>query len=307
MHTIDQLFPDISLSYPQLQRLAKLFRRFCRDLDGALERAEEEFSSHNKSKGDICEAAVRTYLQKTLGTRYGVAGNGQIFDILGSQSKEIDVIIFDNLWSTRFTPADSKEPPIIPVESVYAVIEVKKRLTARDLRNAVGNLASFKQLVRERVGPDYVAPNKRIQNLGAYAQNDVRNPYFAGVFAFQAGRKMETIFEQLLDEVKDLPTDLWPDVVVVHNEGVILPYCATCQGSQGTIYGIADDGHEPTYTLDILGQSYSLLGFHLLLAQHLHKTILAPPKYHGLYGQLAEISRMIRAWDVTPVPEDEEE
>ncbi len=290
-HSVN-LISDL-LSDNTLRRFQTLFDRFRHDLDSALERADREYSQHMPSKGDVCEAAVRKYLSETLGTRYAIA-SGQIFDSTAATSKQQDVIIFDDYWSVRLTPRDSGEPIILPVEMVYATIEVKKTLSSTDLHKAINNIRSFKSLKRETTGPEYVTSNKSIIGLGASSKKPVRNSYFSTIFAFTAGRSMNAVIEQLKREVSDIPVEEWPDVVVVHNEGIILPYCTTCNASGAThISEITRDGHIPTYFLDELVGSYSLLGFHLLLIQHLHYTILKPLNFHEMYGKLASVARLL--------------
>lgn len=290
-HTVD-LITDL-LDDDTIRRFQTLFDRFRHDLDGALERASEEYPQHMPSKGDVCEAAVCKYLSETLGSRYAIAVKGHIFDSTGTQSKEQDVIIFDDYWSVRLIPRDSGEPPIIPIESVYATIQVKKTLRSGDLRDAIANIRSFTSLKREIVGPQYVTPNKSIEGLGDSSRLPVRNPYFSAIFAFTAGRSMNTVIEQLKREVADIPPEEWPDLVVVHNEGVILPFCSTCKESGIHISRIAAAGHVATYWLDELGGSYSILGFHLLLMKHLHYTILRPLNFDGMYGKLASVARFL--------------
>ena len=285
IESITDLLPE------RFQKFQGLFKRFCNDLDGAFERANKEYKKHMPSKGDVCEAAVAKYLSESLGTRYTIATHGHVFDSTGLQSNELDVVVFDDYWSGRLTPKDSHEPPIIPVESVYAVLQVKKTLSSSELRNAIENIRSFKSLQRDRVGPENVTPNKIIKNLGMSSNHDIRNPYFGAIFAFSAGRSMETVLKQLQREVENVPIAERPDIVVVYKEGVILPFCITCNSSATHINQIALDGHVPSYLFDSLDGAYSLLGFHFLLLQHLHYTILVPPKLHELYSTLAYISR----------------
>jgi hypothetical protein len=300
-----QTAPSISDLVPdQILRFQALFRRFSADLDGALQRASVHYEKHMPSKGEVCEAAVRRYLCETLGNRYAVA-NGFAFDSQGNESQELDAIIFDDHWSVRLTPRDSNEPPYIPVESVYAAIQVKKTLSSADLRDAIDNLSSLKMLTRETVTPEFVAPNRRIQGLGKFSSQKVRNPYFTAIFAFSAGRSRETVLEQLKAEVIKRPPELWPDVIVLHKEGVILPFCQTCNTSANHIQFIASEGHELTYILDHLDGAYSLLGFHLLLMHHLHFSILAPPDFNQMYGILAEAARLLRHIAVNRCDSDE--
>lgn len=285
IETMTDLLPE------RLKRFQRLFKRFCKDLDGAFERASEEYANHMPSKGDVCEAAVAKYLSESLGTRYAITTHGHIFDGEGKQSDEMDVVIFDDHWSGRLTPKDSGEPPLIPVESVYAVIQVKKTLSSSELRSGIENIRSFKSLQRERVGPEYLTPNKSIQGIGMPGNHDVRNPYFGAIFAFSGGRSMEAILEQLKREVESVPVAERPDVIIVYKDGVILPFCTTCNTSTIHINQIALDRHIPSYLFDSLDGAYSLLGFHFLLLHHLHYTILVPPKLQDLYSALAYIAR----------------
>jgi hypothetical protein len=243
------------------------------------------------SKGEVCEAAVRKYLGETLGTRYSVT-NGFAFDSEGNQSQELDVIVFDDYWATRLTPRDSDEPPYVPVESVYAVMEVKKTLSSSALRDAIDNIRSFKALSRPAVGPKYVTSNMLIEGLGSKT-GKARNRDFAAIFALSAERSMEAVVEQLKADVTGLPPELWPDVVVVHKQGVILPLCVTCQSSGTRIDDVTGVGHQPSYLLDHLGADYSLLGFHFLLMHNLHFSILVPPNFNEMYRTLALAARLL--------------
>lgn len=292
-HTIDNL-PELLPG--TVQRFRVLFDRFGHDLDSALERANQEFSTHMPSKGDVCEAAVRKYLSECLGSRYAIA-EGAIFDSTGTQSAQQDVIVFDDHWSIRLTPKESGEPSMIPVESVYATIEVKKTLSSGELRSAIDNVRSFKSLKREQIGPSHITPNKKINNLGFPGKVDVRNPFFSAIFAFTAGRSMKAVAEQLKREVNSVPAEEWPDVIVVYKEGVILPFCTNCNTSATHISKILEDGHTPSYLLDILGVSYTLLGFHLLLIQHLHYTILGSLNFNEMYAKLAYVARQLEAME----------
>ncbi|MFH1933538.1 MAG: DUF6602 domain-containing protein [Pseudomonadota bacterium] len=201
-----------------LKRHQRLFIRLCRILDDALERATNEFPEHMPSKGDICEVAVHSFLSETLGSRYTI-GQGQIFDSTGNQSKQQDIIISDDYWCRRFTPKNPDEPALIPVESVYATIEVKKSLSSDKVRDAVQNIQSFKSLKREKTGYDYVSSQVRLNflerpNSKKPGTLGYKNPYFSAVFAFEATATIESVCENLKNAVNQLPSYEWPDVVL---------------------------------------------------------------------------------------------
>jgi len=280
-----------------LRRYQELFVSLNRSLYDALDRATTQFKEHMTSKGDVCENAVRKFLGETLGSRYAV-GQGQIFDSMGNQSKQQDIIIYDDYWSRKFTPKDSAEPALIPVESVYATIEVKKTLSSEKMRDAVQNIQSFKSLKRDKTGYDYISPQIRCDsfkesNYKKPGNLGYRNPYFSAVFVFESEAKIESVLETLKDTANRLPSSAWPDVVLIHNKGLILPFCLKCLTSGTHIENVATDGCEPSYIVDKLPNQFSLLGFYLLLMSHLQNTILRPMDYNKMYNQLSSFSRLI--------------
>jgi hypothetical protein len=95
--------------------------------------------------GQPGEQAVRDFLSARLPGRYGV-GEGLVIDASGGQSRQCDVVIYDR----ERAPILSSETglTIWPFESVYAVAQVKSKLTLSDLESAVESIASFKALSR---------------------------------------------------------------------------------------------------------------------------------------------------------------
>jgi hypothetical protein len=91
------------------------------------------------------EKAVREFLGARLPQRYAV-GEGLVVDAEGGQSQQCDVVIYDR----ERTPVLSTETAmnIWPFEAVYAVAQVKSKLTRTELESAVANIASFKALSR---------------------------------------------------------------------------------------------------------------------------------------------------------------
>jgi hypothetical protein len=96
-------------------------------------------------RGQPGEKAVRDFLSTRLPGRYGV-GEGLVIDASGGQSRQCDVVIYDR----ERAPILSSETglTIWPFESVYAVAQVKSKLTLSDLESAVEDIASFKALSR---------------------------------------------------------------------------------------------------------------------------------------------------------------
>src|SRR5882724_4680825 len=91
-------------------------------------------------RGQPRETAVREFLSTRLPGRYGV-GEGIVIDTSGGQSRQCDVVIYDR----ERTPILSSETAVTiwPFESVYAVAQVKSKLTRSELESAVEDIASF--------------------------------------------------------------------------------------------------------------------------------------------------------------------
>lgn len=99
--------------------------------------------SHPGLKGAAFEGTVKQFFRQYLPDRLGVA-TGQLVDSTGSLSKQLDVVIFDK----SKTPIlyENNGVQVIPVECVYAVIEVKARLDASELPSIHANMLSVKSL-----------------------------------------------------------------------------------------------------------------------------------------------------------------
>jgi hypothetical protein len=112
-----------------------------------LANAYEESSSvldHDVSIGEIREAIIQDILKKFLPPSIQI-GTGQIIDIWGSKSKQMDIIIArDNAPAFHFEHNISA----FFIETVLAVIEVKSMLYKEKLTEALENLKSVKNLTQ---------------------------------------------------------------------------------------------------------------------------------------------------------------
>ena len=92
---------------------------------------------HMGVRGASRENVLRDYLKQLLPQKFAV-GNGVITDVDGTQSKQQDFFVYDAFNSPTFLHMDSSS--IIPVESVYATIEIKSTLTKETLRQSINNI-----------------------------------------------------------------------------------------------------------------------------------------------------------------------
>jgi hypothetical protein len=109
---------------------------------------------HQGEKGGIRERRVSDFLSAYLPKRYGI-GTGHIIDRRGNISTQIDIVIYDAVDGIAI-PIDNYYS-LFPCECVYAVIEVKSRLTAYsadkeenlcEIRKCLKNTTIVKSLYR---------------------------------------------------------------------------------------------------------------------------------------------------------------
>lgn len=95
--------------------------------------------------GDATEDGWKDMLGDFLPGRYGV-DSGKVIDSQGHQSEQIDIIIHDTYYSPlMFGIGEAK---FVPVESVYAVLEVKQTLNKGNLDYAAQKAESVRRLHR---------------------------------------------------------------------------------------------------------------------------------------------------------------
>ncbi len=103
---------------------------------------------HASSAGHATERDWIHLFTRYLPKRY-TAAPAFVIDHKGRRSRQIDIAIFDNLYTPPLFPHDSGIH--IPAESVYAVFEVKPTISKQWLRDAGEKAASVRALKRTSV------------------------------------------------------------------------------------------------------------------------------------------------------------
>ena len=78
-------------------------------------------------RGGAREDILKEVIRQLIPEKFRV-GNGTIVDVNETQSKQQDLFIFDAFNSPVFMKMESSS--VVPVESVYATVEVKSTLTS---------------------------------------------------------------------------------------------------------------------------------------------------------------------------------
>jgi len=128
------------------------------DVARSLSQIHETQTSH----GNTAEAAVREWLSGFLPKRYGVTSGYIISPGIDSRIKapHYDVIIYDHMESPVLWIEDSADASVqgrslaIPAEYVYAVLEVKSRLTSTSMAEAIKHLSDLRPLMDGIDTPD---------------------------------------------------------------------------------------------------------------------------------------------------------
>jgi len=120
-----------------------LSERFARVEETLLSQFREAgFVQHQGDKGENREEFLREFLTKHLPKRYGVA-KGEIITREGVHSHSADIIIYD---ATNAPLLYSGRTAVIPIESVYGIIEVKSTLSKAEFLDTTRKIEAFKRL-----------------------------------------------------------------------------------------------------------------------------------------------------------------
>jgi len=136
--------------------------------------------NHSLEEGLSNEEIVRKTLRRILPKRYGI-GKGKVANSYGDFSKQCDVIIFDALNCPNLF-LDDHMNQVLPFEGVYAIIEIKTKLTKSKITESFDQANSVKSLSNEIVD---VSTNDLVQII----------PPIANVIAYDDERSLETIYD----------------------------------------------------------------------------------------------------------------
>lgn len=166
---------------------------------------------HKGLKGTAREAALTDFLQKNLPSQFK-CGTGEVVSIAG-RSKQVDVIVFHaSRAPALFRTADIQ---VVPIEATLAAIEVKTTLNAGELKMALGNIRSVKELKA-------VAYYGKEDPLNGAAKKSGGNPVPGYIFAYDS-ISFEELLKHLETEQRDVDPALRVDGIFILKKGQIVP------------------------------------------------------------------------------------
>lgn len=156
---------------------------------------------HNGVKGTAREDLLKQNLSSLFPKRYSIC-SGVIIDSNQKQSRQQDFIIYDSFNCPAFYETESNK--ILPIESVYATIEIKSTLTKETLKQCIDNIKSVRSLEKE------ATPYSKIFK------------YPVGfVFAYSSDSSLETIQKNLFELNKDINPDYQISIICILDKGLI--------------------------------------------------------------------------------------
>jgi Domain of unknown function (DUF6602) len=185
---------------------------------------------HKGDRGEFRERVISEFLRPFLPACFGI-GSGAAFDMSGASSKQLDIVLYDALFSiVLFRDGENS---LFPCESVFGNIEVKSHLSVPELSGAIENIRSLKKLSRANSDMCDVLPFRRL-GLAPPLTFDpsVRNPYLGIVFGY-AGATMEALLEVLNSLVRQADSgsdQTLPDYVFNFERGYTILRVASTAG-----------------------------------------------------------------------------
>ena len=163
---------------------------------------------HPGTKGDVTENKWRTMLSTYLPRRYSVE-KAFIVDSDGNISDQIDLVIFDRQYSPFLLHEDGA--CYIPVESVYAVFEIKQEASKENITYAGGKAASVRNLKRT---------SARIIHAGGKYKPIVPKDIIAGLLCLKSSWK-DGLPGNCTIAIKKLQKDQRLDLVCILENGAV--------------------------------------------------------------------------------------
>lgn len=169
--------------------------------------------THRPSKGTVRETYLNGYLKKYLPATVNAIGSGEVIDSLGACSKQCDILIVDPSTPPLFV-GDGEEYRVVFAECVYAVVEVKSFLDARELRAACDNIRSVKELSKKAFKRD----SRR------YIRGDQQYEFVptSGIIFGYEGASLQNLGETLMEWCDGVQPQLRPDGVWVLGSGGLI-------------------------------------------------------------------------------------
>ena len=182
----------------------KYYKAISQELSNKSEEMRIGFSTHNLSAGENREEVVGKFLTDNLPKSFKV-DSGLILSMEGEFSNQADLLIVDHMSNAPLYP-DYKNKVWL-AESVYAMVEVKTKITNAEIKDIIPKCRKFKKMRRE------------YQSVPSIPR--IQESLFI-IWGFD-GSSPETLKKNIIDNLKDVPVEEQPDFIIIPNSMI-----ATC-------------------------------------------------------------------------------
>ena len=224
--------------------------------------------NHMGERGSSREEILLSYLRKYIPAKYEM-NNGVIMDGTGEQSRQQDIIIYDSFNSPVLLNMESTR--MVPIESVFSVIEVKSSLNKIEIGKCVNNISSVKSLVKNGL-------------------DSINSPTAGFVFAFTSSTTLETLLDNLVEANNQVEKYKQISALCVLDKGVIVNI-----SKKGLKDIILLPNEDSTPAIIKNTAENNLMLFYLLLMQYLNQSIVSVPNLlkYASAGELLSIDYSI--------------
>lgn len=211
--------------------------------------------THPGLKGSSVELVVLSFLREHLPANLDVS-SGVAIDASGGSTKQLDVIVSDAAGTPIFYR--SGDVRVIPIEGIYAIIEVKTYLKCSDLPEIYENMRSVRSLHKTAYVDEHIkGPIIRRPKLYGREWDIWPTSYF--VFAFESD-SLQSIATTLLNLQQKADFHERIDCIGILDKGLVLN-----QSSDGTIDALPG----PDTKLKFCATDKSLFLFYSLICRYL--------------------------------------
>ena len=193
--------------------LVNIFDEVSKKMQSDFERSRQALE-HPGMKGSANEEIVKDFLKHYL-PRHLEVSSGITVDSHGGVSRQLDVIIHDASKTPIFYRAESFR--VIPVDCVYAAVEIKAYLDKFEIQKSFENMRSIKHLKKEA----YFESNSVIEEVKfLYGQKWAHWPVQHFIFAFDSP-ELPSVISNVLEVQQKEPLHQRIDSICVLNKGVL--------------------------------------------------------------------------------------
>lgn len=176
-------------------------------------------------KGELCEVFIKDFLTDFLSDQFKIFRGGNIINIDGSKSRQLDVIL-----TAKNTIKIFDDKGFYPIESVYAVFSITSTLNHPKLLDC---FEEFKSIPKQNPHFEFHHPLDRENVLKKWKE---RFP-FKCIFGFTGSinQKWEDELNGMVNKDMNLK-EMLPDFTIINKKGTVIKIhkkpCKMCNGSE---------------------------------------------------------------------------